>query len=62
MSFQSCSNDSRNDPSPKSKMVQEAKICHLTDVWVAQLNNQTSKPVMVNVVRSIQVGGNFIFY
>ena len=60
-----CSLELRNDPSPKSELVHEAKfsckISYLTQIWLAQLDkHQISKPVMVSVVSSILIGGNFI--
>ena len=63
----SCSIESRNDPSPKSEVVQETKfslnISHSTHVYLAQLDrHQTCKPVMVSVESSSPSGGNFIFF
>ena len=64
--IKSCSNESRNDPSPKSEVVHETKfslkISYSTHACLAQLDqHQTCKPVMVSVVNSSSTGGNFIF-
>ena len=58
--------ESRNDPSPKSEVVHEKKfslkISNWTHACLAQLDQpQTSKPMMVIVVSSNPIGGNFIF-
>ena len=58
--------ESRNDPSPKSELVQETKFSlkssYSTHACLAQLDqHQTCKPVMVSVVSSNPTGGNFIF-
>ena len=62
--IKSCSIASRNDPSPKSKVVHETKfslkISYSTHACLAQLDqHQTCKPVMVSVVSSNPTGGNF---
>ena len=62
----SCSLESRNDPSPKSEVVHETKfslnISYSTHACLAQLDQrQTCKPVMVSVVSSNPTGGSFIF-
>ena len=64
--IQSCSIESRNDPSPKSEVVHETKfslkISYSTHFSLAQLDrHQNSKLVMVSVVSSSPTGGNFIF-
>ena len=58
--------ESRNDPCPKSEVVHETKfslkISFSTHACLAQLDqHQTCKPVMVSVVSSNPIGGNFIF-
>ena len=63
--IKSCSIESGNDPSPKSKVVHETKfslkISYSTNACLAQLDqHQTCKPVMVSVVSSNPTGGNFI--
>ena len=64
--IKSYSIESRNDPSPKSKVVHQTnfslKISYSTHACLAQLNeHQTCKPEMVSVVSSNPTGGNFIF-
>ena len=65
--IKSYSIESRNYPSPKSKVVHETKfslkISYSTHVCLAQLDqHQTCKPVMVSVESSNFTGGNFIFW
>ena len=59
-----CSNDSRNDPNPKSEMVHhrnlQLNIPWVAHVWLAHLDrHQTSKPVIIGVAGSIPAGGSF---
>ena len=64
--IKSCSIKSRNDPSPKSEVVHETKfslkISYSTHAFLAQLDqHQICEPLMVSVVSSSPIGGNFIF-
>ena len=60
--IKSCSNEYRNDPSPKSEVVHERKfslkISYSTHACLAQLDQHQT---CISVVSSSPTGGNFIF-